>query len=331
MSNFNIPVVLFCFKRVDTTLKVLERISQIKPMKLYILSDAGRNEDEIKIIKDLREKIEKSVNWNCKLVKVYADQNKGVYSNIALGVKYVFSFESEAIFLEDDNLPELSFFYYCKEMLEKYKDNKEVLWICGTNYEERTNFNNDESYSFTKNILPCGWASWKEKFLNAYDFNLEILKNDKKLDILKKTYYNKSLYKQQLFNARGERYRFENNKRYNSWDTHMAISIRVSNSVGIVPKYNQIKNIGVDELSTHGGSSFDSIMTKRFCGMNSKPLKFPLNHPKEVLCNIEFEKRLEKTILYPFSTRIKGYLIRLIKRLLGVSIYIPIRESLWKK
>ena len=46
MEQFNIPVVLFCFKRTDTTKRVLEAIRKVQPRKMYILADQGRTAQE---------------------------------------------------------------------------------------------------------------------------------------------------------------------------------------------------------------------------------------------------------------------------------------------
>lgn len=330
MDKFSIPVALICFKRIDTTMQILERIAAVQPKKLYILSDEGRNEEEKKIVSELRHQIENRVNWPCELIKNYAENNRGVFANIALGAKYVFERENCAIFLEDDNLPEVTFFQYCQEMLEKYQKDPKVLWICGTNYEAKTKFANEASYTFTRNLLPCGWASWSDKFLHNYDFELQGLDDPKVLKRAKATYRKKALYKQQMFNVKGERYRMDHNIRCLSWDSQMAFSIRASEMFGIVPCMNQIKNIGVDENSIHGGSDASFVMTQRFCGMDSHPLVFPLVHPEKVACDDAFELRLEKTILFPLSIRIKGIAVRTLKRILRIPLYEPIRSVIKK-
>ena len=112
MEQFNIPIALMCFKRLDTTMQILERIASVQPRKLYILSDEGRNDEEKKVVAQLRRNIEDRVDWECELIKNYAEENRGVFANIALGAKYVFQREESAIFLEDDNLPEVTFFFY---------------------------------------------------------------------------------------------------------------------------------------------------------------------------------------------------------------------------
>ena len=45
-NYFDIPVVVFFFTRDDLILQVIERISQVKPKKIYLFSDGGRTVEE---------------------------------------------------------------------------------------------------------------------------------------------------------------------------------------------------------------------------------------------------------------------------------------------
>ncbi|WML55180.1 hypothetical protein RCG17_11665 [Neobacillus sp. PS3-12] len=328
MGSFDIPVVLFIFKRKDATLQILNRVSQIKPKKLYLISDFGRTEEEEILVNECRNAVEEHINWDCKVIKNYAEKNCGVYDRIGLGAKWVFSMEPVAIFLEDDNLPELSFFYFCKELLEKYKDDNRILWICGTNYLENYKPEDGSSYVFTKHLLPCGWASWAGKFIKYYDADLALYNDTRLVKRVKYEYEDKRLYKQQIECVRQEYERKLKGERYVSWDYHMAYSIRVHNLYGISPKFNQIKNIGVDNYSEHGGVSLDNVMTKRFCGMESIPLKFPLTHPKTVMLDRMYESKVGNIILYPLSLRIKIKIAKLIKNILGMESNASITKTI---
>ena len=124
MEQFDIPVALFIFKR-DKAVEIIKRISEVKPRKLYLLADQGRNDEERALAAEVRRKVEESINWECEVIKNYAEENRGVYANIGQGAIWVLRREKWAIFLEDDNLPEVTFFAFCREMLEKYEN--EVL------------------------------------------------------------------------------------------------------------------------------------------------------------------------------------------------------------
>lgn len=272
-DKFDIAIAIFIFTR-EKAVEVIKRIAEVKPSKLYILGDNGRNEDEKIKVREVRKLVEEAIDWECEVIKNYSDENRGVFANIGLGAKWVFEREEKAIFLEDDNLPEVTFFEYCKQMLDMYEHDTRILWVCGTNYLGKYKTQDNSSYVFTKHLLPCGWASWSNKFNEFYDIDLKYCADEVMLLRVEKQYYNKKLYKQYKKSWMSEYIRTINGKRPISWDYHIDFAIKANGLYGISPCNNQIKNIGVDEHSIHGGSNFDNIMTKRFCGMDSYPLKF---------------------------------------------------------
>ena len=311
---FDIPVVLIIFRRCDTMPRIIQRLAKVKPRKVYILADEGRNEKEIEQAHECRKTVESLINWDCEVVKNYAEENRGVYRNIGEGAKWVFEREEKAIFLEDDNLPETSFFRYADEMLEKYETAPEVLWICGTNYV--TDMNGKESYAFTQHLLPCGWASWSTKFLKYYDGELSTFGDEAHKRKFYSSYSNRWLAQWQYQSVRNEVERHERTGRFISWDYQMLWSVRSNGLCGVVPLRNQITNIGVDEFSIHGGNSKNNIMTDRFCEVPSKQLDFPLVHPNEIAINKSVEHQLADIICPPHSTVLKSLLSSKMKRLM---------------
>jgi hypothetical protein len=321
IQGFDVPIALFIFKRYETVLRIMDVIRKIKPHRLYLIGDGPRNQEENNDIIIAREKIEASIDWDCEVIKNYALKNRGVYENIAGGAKWVLKQEPYAIFLEDDNLPERTFFEFCSEMLNMYEYDERILWICGTNYLEKYSPADGSDYVFTKHLMPCGWASWASKFERCYDGELNIFRDPHLIKKIKKSYLNKALYRQQISSAKYELYRKSKGLKFASWDFQMALSIRANDMYGICPRNNQIKNIGVDSLSTHGGTSFSNEMTRRFCGIESYALEFPLKHPNKVVIDNKFEQKVGKIILFPIRLRMKDKIATIIKILFGLSRY----------
>lgn len=334
-TPFEIPIAIFTFKRIEKTLEIIDRIAQVKPSKIYIISDNGRNQEEMDLVKELRKKVEDKINWDCKIIKKYAPTNIGVYENIGNGAKWVLDKEESAIFLEDDNLPEITFFKFCQEMLELYKNDTRILWICGTNYLKKYNPQDGSSYVFSKHMLPCGWASWSHKFNKFYDGNLELWQDEYLNKRVRFENTDKNLQRQDIANWEKELRLIKKGLKPNSWDYQMSFTMRVHGLYAIVPKYNQITNIGVDIDSIHGGTSFDNIMTKRFCGLETTELEFPLKHPKAVLSDLNFEKRTAKIITLPTSERNKIKLATFLKKTfktdIDKSFIYEIKNKLRKK
>lgn len=330
MEQFDIPVVLILFKRKDTVLKIISQLEKVKPQKIYLLSDDGRNEEEKLLVSDVRKTVENAITWECEVIKNYADGNRGVYANIGLGARWVFEREKMAIFLEDDNYPEITFFRYCKEMLIKYQNEPRVLWVCGTNYLGQYFNKQKESYMFTQHLLPCGWASWADKFLKFYDGGLVTFNDKKKIENFRNSYSSKALYNQQLESVKRE---FERQKsgKFGSWDYQMLYSLRANNLFGISPSKNQIRNIGVDDNSIHGGSSLNITMTRRFCENPIYPLDFPFEEPEKIYVDSTYDKKIGKIILLPLSLRIKGKINKILKKILHIDANASLINEIKKR
>ena len=315
--RFDIPVVLLLFKRKDAALKIVERLKQVGVSKLYLMADQGRDEAEIKLVMETREAIENAIDWDCEVIKNYASENRGVYGNIALGAKWVFKREKWAIFLEDDNLPEETFFPFCEELLKRYENDNRVLWVCGTNYLGKYESESGASYMFTKHMLPCGWASWGEKFNKYYDGEAKALDDPWVEQRFLDDFPTKEMSDVYIAPLRRYKKAIAEGKNPASWDYQMCLSIRTNSMYGISPVVNQIKNIGVDEFSEHGGNTMAKIMTRRFCGMDSYPLELPLKHPKVIMTDLKYEKLIDDIVTPPLSKQIRHQVAKRIKKILG--------------
>lgn len=316
-KEFNIPIALIIFKRKDTVLQIVKRLKEVGAKKIYLISDQGRNEEEIQKVREARQAIEAAIDWDCDVEKNYAESNRGVYGNIALGAKWVFEREKWAIFLEDDNLPELTFFPYCEELLERYENDTRIMWICGTNYLGKCQPYDGASYMFTKHMLPCGWASWSKKFLKFYDGEIELFRDPCVRKRFLEDFPNKAM--RDVYEAPLLRYEKElkEGKYPYSWDYQMCLTVRANSMFGISPACNQIKNIGVDMDSEHGGNSMNKVMTRRFCGMPSYPLELPLKHPKAVMTDLEYEKKINYIVTPPLYMRLRHIIAKSLKCLMG--------------
>ncbi len=319
---FDIPVAIFIFKRGEKAAEIVKKISAKKPSRLYIVADGPRSEEEKVLTDACRKQVEAAVDWDCQVIRLYEEENKGCH-NIGMAAMKIFETEPMCIFLEDDNDPAPTFFDYCRELLLKYRDDDRILWICGTNYMTEYVPEPKSDYVFTQHMLPCGWASWGEKFNKCYDYDFENLTEDG-ISIAKKAYKNRRLFKYDLTNWKSEINHKNTEGRYASWDYHMNFSVRYRNKLGIAPRVNQITNIGVDAFSAHGGNNMENLLTSRFCEIASGDLTFPLVDPPEVKINEDFERKTANIIMPPR----KYYFKIFIRRLMPIPRDISIKKSL---
>ena len=75
--------------------------------------------------------------------------------------------EKEGIVLEDDTVPNNSFFLFCSAMLKKYRNNHKISQICGSSFKNQK-FMNEPSYFFSNYNLCWGYATWRRSIKN-YD------------------------------------------------------------------------------------------------------------------------------------------------------------------
>lgn len=128
------PVVFIIFNRSDTTEKVFAEIAKVRPRKLLVIADGPRPDhpSDIERCKAARAVIER-VDWDCEVLTNYSEANLGCKACVSSGLDWAFQNVEEVIILEDDYLPHPTFFRFCEESLERYRDDERIALISGTN------------------------------------------------------------------------------------------------------------------------------------------------------------------------------------------------------
>ena len=182
-KQFETPITFIIFKRPDITEKVFETIRQVKPKKLLVIADGPRNnrEGEAEKCAATRAIIEK-VDWDCQVIKNYSDVNLGCAKRVSSGLDWAFENVEETIILEDDCIPHPTFFRFCEELLERYRNDTRITSIAAQNAQlgnQRTNY----SYYFSSYSHCWGWASWRRAWQN-YDLHIKLWPEVKESNIL---------------------------------------------------------------------------------------------------------------------------------------------------
>lgn len=290
------PVALLIFKRPDTTRKVLDVIRQVKPRKLLVIADGPRpdREGEAELCEATRAVID-TVDWDCEVLKNYSEQNLGCKYRPSSGISWVFEQVEEAIILEDDCLPNISFFRFCDELLERYRYDDRVFQISGSNYGCNRQLNSaafEYSYVFSRNLLCWGWASWRRAWKHFdVDMRLWPKVRDQRLldDILGDPHAVQNWEKT---------FQFVYDKNLDCWDFQWIFSCWLQNGLSILPSVNLISNIGDGEGATHDMSANSSFMK-----MDLDHLEFPLKHPFAYVRNSEIDDYLQD-LAYDYHPRL---------------------------
>lgn len=273
------PVAFLVFNRPDTTAHVFEAIRIARPSKLLVVADGPRHDrpEDAELCAVTRTIIE-GVDWPCEVLTNYSDTNMGCKARVSSGLNWVFSQVEEAIILEDDCLPHPSFFRFCQEMLDRYRDDERVMMIGGTNYL-LDQLDIAESYCFSRYFSIWGWASWRRAW-DKYDINMIGWPGLKEEEALR-SFYCQPFMRKHVTKAFDGAYEH----RINTWDIQWFYSCLFNNGLMIIPKVNMISNIGT--TGAHSSQcSINHFMPVK--GIDTKRLL----HPEQVHPNFTYDNAL---------------------------------------
>jgi len=290
-------VLLITFKRLDTTKQVFEAIRKAKPPRLYISSNIGRDNEENESVYNVRSFLENNIDWECEVIKLYRTEHLSAKSSISGAIDWFFENEEMGIILEDDCLPSQSFFIFCQELLEKYKNEQDVLHIGGTNPIDKELESN--SYYFSKYNRIWGWASWRRAW-TYFDPNINIWPKIKAERLLYDLFDRKEAkYFEKIFDSV---YKNE----IDTWDYQWFL-MRLLNGKAVIPNVNLVSNLGFSENSTN-----TKDIEHPLSNLPRGEIMFPLDHPKSQAENVGKDKQWSRmvTIKPSIIQRIMGKIKR---------------------
>lgn len=304
--SFEIPVLLICFNRPKQTRRVFEQIRKIAPSRFYIAMDGPRNghPEDAAAVQAVCEAVA-DVDWTDHVFRDYSQCNLGCKYRPPSAISWVLEREKWCIILEDDCLPNDSFFHYCQQMLEHYEHDHRIMSIGGTNVLGTWKDDlQDYHFSFRNMGGIWGWATWQRSWKHN---NLEMSGFDE-TDLRTRLSTIMGEESCEKFIRACQRVR---NGTTATWDYSWTYS-RVTNwGLTILPSKNLVTNIGFGANATHTQTTVSP-----FANLPTYELQLPLpRHPDWVFPDIEFDqqtfamtKRRRKSIghkLTKFFKRIK--------------------------
>ena len=297
------PVLFIAFNREEPARMVMEAIRQARPPRLYFACDGPRNEGE----KDRCEKVRalvSMVDWECELHTKFSDVNLGVMMGESTAMDWFFEQEEEGIILEDDTMPVQSFFWYCQELLERYRNDDRVWCIMGNNLMTEWEHKGDEAYYFSAHGYGAywGWAGWRRVW-RKYDVEMKEWPDCRDRQLLTGHFLNKAelaeaskLFEGQYAGA------------IRSWDYQMDFARILNRGVTCIPNVNLVGNIGFGADGTHTVNEHD-----RRNKTDQKEITFPIVHPKHMLVDQRrdlayFEHYIQPTLYQRLKEAVKNIL-----------------------
>jgi hypothetical protein len=294
------PIVLLIFKRPDTTQQVLDRIRQVQPQRLFVVADGPRPDrigeaDNCAATRALIDQID----WNCQVSKHYSDTNLGCARRVSSGLDWVFEQVEQAIILEDDCVPDLTFFPFCEQLLEHYQTDERISSICAQNLLPSSY---RHSYRFSCYQHSWGWATWRRAWQH-FDFDLRDWQAPERqlARILNQPRATQTWLNIFQDVAQG---------RVDSWAYRWMFACWLRGSLSIHPSVNLVQNIGFGEAATH------TIAASPLFQLQSGAIAFPLSHPTQVAQDLKADAAIQKLVFdTPLLERLKRNLRSLKKQL----------------
>lgn len=276
LNPFKTAVLFLVFNRLETTKKVFESIRRIKPPALYIASDGARTskKGEDKVVDEVKQYILSNIDWECDVNTLFREDNLGCKYAVSSAIDWFFKNEEMGIILEDDCVPSQSFYYYCEDLLYKFKDDKRVWHISGSNFQDgRTRGEADYYFSHYNHVW--GWASWANRW-QSYDVEMNNFKYENRA-VLQRLWHH-PMIQRYWFRAFKATYL----KQVDTWDYQWTYVCWLNNGLSISPNKNLVKNIGFGPEATHTTNTKNKV-----ANMETFDISLPIKHNQTFSINYE--------------------------------------------
>ena len=302
-QTFDTPILMIMFNRPYLAIRVFERVKQMKPASLFLAVDGPRSQypDETDAVNQCQQ-IAESVDWPCQVHTLFRETNLGCKKAVSSAIDWFFEHVEAGIILEDDCLPDLTFFDFCQVLLHRYTHEASVMHIGGANLYSGLTWG-EETYFFSSIPHIWGWATWRRAW-KSFDITMsnypQFRKNQGIRRIVDNTLSGK--YWQNLFD---KTYANE----IDTWDFQWVFAIWSQRGLSIIPNQNLITNIGFGEAATH------TVNDTEFANLSTQAIDISrIIHPSDLVVNHEaveyaFEKMYQPTSW--FSSKVKAIKKRL--------------------
>lgn len=251
------------------------------------------------------------------------EKNYGARKNFEELRKLAFKENGMMIATEDDNIFAPNFIEYIDTLLELYKNNSNIIGICGYSYPIDWN-DNDSDYVLNRNFFSAwGWATWKEKWeelnnnINEGYFN-DIVADTSRLKKLRhqapKSYY-------YLMRMVGK-------KEINVTDVTISIYMVDRNKHCVMPKKSMVRNCGWDGSGINCNGKLEYDPQEQEIDDN---LRITKPNISKIICVNDNMKKLNNLFAIKSIQKMESYFIELIIKVIGINNYCKLRSFIKKR
>lgn len=289
------------------TASVLEAVRAVSPHRLYIAADgprADRRYDEEHCMR--ARQVATHVDWPCDVRTLFRSDNLGCRVAVSRAVTWFFTHEADGIILEDDCVPDPTFFAYCGDLLTRYRDDARVMAISG-NGLHASSLDRPHSYLFSRYNHVWGWASWRRAWASYDDQMLEWpkLRSAEWLEEIGDGHRDFARYWTAAFDAAYA-------GTVDSWAYRWTYSCWKQQGLTALPSRNVVKNIGFGSEATHTRDH-----RSRLARAPLEALDLPLVHPPGVQRDAAADRWIDLHVFgthQPLYRRVLGRPARAMRR-----------------
>jgi hypothetical protein len=252
----NEPILVMAFNRPEHLKVLLNRLRQEQPKRLYVAIDGPRDsrEGEDAQVQACRDLVA-SIDWDCEVHTLFQESNLGCGLGVSTAINWFFTNEERGIILEDDIIPDPSFFPYCEELLDRYENDDRVFAISGCNFvPPEAQSHPEQAYRFSQIPHIWGWATWRRSWdkhrLDISDWRRDLPPT--KLWARAGHSLPASVYWASTFELLAR-------KEVDTWDGQFVLASMMSGQLTATSNVNLIENIGFGDSATHTVEDRDEL------------------------------------------------------------------------
>ena len=284
MNSFA-PIVIFCYKRLDTLRQTIESLQQnflAGESELFVFSDGAKKKEDEPVIAEVRQYLQTVTGFK-KVTITEAIKNKGLANSIIGGVTEIINKYDKVIVLEDDLVSSRNFLTYVNKGLDYYRDNPKIFSITGSGIPIKGL--SEKTVYFTQRSNSCGWGTWKDRW-NVIDWEV----ND--FPALMKNRSARRAFNKMGSDMMGLLIRQKMGK-LNSWAIRWCYHQFKYDLYSVHPVVSKIKNIGyASGDASHTKERFNRFETKLD---TSDSVEVDFNVP------VKLEKKVIRQFVRPYS------------------------------
>lgn len=240
-GNLETAVLMIGYRRADLMARVLARVAEARPRRLYIALDGPADDAVIDACAAVRALFDgANFPWVETLKYNIATTNLGCAERVRSAIDWVFETEPTAIILEDDTLPAREWFGWAEQMLDTHRDDPQAGMVCARNALV-TWPADGVGYFRSRWSTIWGWATWRARWqahraqpLAAPEAVRQRWPDDPEIGA-----YRAYLAKSDI------------GARQDTWDYAWGLWLEANALDNLVPARNWAENIGFDHRATH--------------------------------------------------------------------------------